>query len=70
MPEEILKSHKGRVLKERDELCGKMAKLRRFGDTGDFIKLPRDEQARLRAQLQAMQGYLDVLNERIRVDFK
>jgi hypothetical protein len=60
-----------RVRAERAELSSKVDKLVSFmgdgagGVSAEFLKLPADEQFRLRLQIQAMCMYLDILDERI-----
>lgn len=60
-----LAPHQLRVVQERDELLEKVTKLYTFFSTELFSTLPKDEKFRLNTQFQFMQGYLNVLEERI-----
>lgn len=59
--------HQQRVVNERDELVGRMAKLYGFINGGGpaFNQLDNAEQYRLRRQLGHMTSYAEVLDERI-----
>jgi hypothetical protein len=58
-------SFQGRVLKEKEELDEKIAKLTAFTGGGTFATLPDDEQRRMFRQLGAMSEYSAALGERI-----
>lgn len=57
--------HEQRVIDEHRDLTEKLNKLRRFFDTPTFRGLAEAEQMRLRAQAGFMDGYQDMLRERI-----
>lgn len=57
--------HQERVVKEKDELDEKLAKLNAFGRGEVFSTLPLDEQERLIRQSKIMDQYSVVLGERI-----
>lgn len=61
-----LQPHQRRVLIERTDLADKLAKLRAFIVTPRFETLPVYEQSLLSEQAVHMQGYLDVLEQRIK----
>lgn len=57
-----------RVVEEKEELDKKIASLEKFVTRGNnevYDKLPREEQGRLIAQLQAMMLYSKILGYRI-----
>lgn len=56
---------RGRVVAERDELRGNLARLLAFFATLSFEGLPDAEKSRLRNQARFMDGYAAVLEERI-----
>lgn len=60
-----LAPHQIRVVQERDDLLEKVTKLNAFLSTELFATLSNDEQFLLNTQCQFMQGYLNVLEERI-----
>lgn len=60
-----LAPHQQRVVVEKEELDDKIKKLLAFMDGEIFRKLPMDERERMRRQLQYMENYSDVLDERI-----
>lgn len=59
--------HQWRVVEERDELTGRIARLYDFADEENpvFTALDSEEQGRLRRQLTYMTAYANVLDERI-----
>ena len=57
--------HEQRVIDEHRDLTEKLNKLREFFDTPVFRVLTEAEQMRLRAQSGFMDGYQDMLRERI-----
>jgi hypothetical protein len=57
--------HEQRVIDEHRDLTEKLNKLRGFFDTPIFRGLAEAEQMRLRAQAGFMEGYQDMLEERI-----
>lgn len=57
--------HEQRVIDEHRDLTEKLNKLRAFFDTPVFNGLSEAEQMRLRAQAGFMEGYQDMLEERI-----
>jgi len=62
-----LAPHQQRVVTERDELAERLTKLRAFlGSVLFRTKLDASERVLLRAQAHHMQGYLWVLDERIK----
>jgi hypothetical protein len=58
--------HQQRVVAERLDLAEKLTKLHEFINTPTYTALPDDEQGRLVLQLDAMRGYCDILNQRIK----
>lgn len=60
-----LPPHMQRVLREGDELCGKMNALQTFMAGDGFKALPNDEQGMLALQLGIMGSYLTVLTLRL-----
>ena len=54
-----------RVVDEKNDLHEKIEKLSAFIETETFIKLPFDEQGRLKAQQTAMEKYREILLDRI-----
>lgn len=61
--------HQQRVVDEKTELDDKLTKLTAFFSNSIFLNLDSAEQVRLQTQAKHMQGYSDVLGERI-VAFK
>jgi len=61
----IFAPHEQRVIDEHRDLTEKLNKLRTFFDTPIFRGLAEAEQMRLRAQASFMDGYQDMLRERI-----
>jgi hypothetical protein len=61
----IFAPHEQRVIDEHRDLTEKLNKLRGFFDTPIFRGLAEAEQMRLRAQAGFMDGYQDMLRERI-----
>ena len=59
-----LQPHQQRVIAERDELRGRISKLRKFLD-GETPEMPAAEFRRLQLQHTIMTAYLAVLDERI-----
>lgn len=57
--------HQERVVTERDELQEKLTKLVSFYNGKIFAGLDESEQSRLTRQRAFMEGYYNVLNERI-----
>jgi hypothetical protein len=64
-PASTLQPHQQRVVDERAELDGKLAKLNTFIDGATFSALDADEQDRLKQQAATMTMYSDILTERI-----
>lgn len=60
-----MQPHQERVVTERDELQEKLTKLAAFFPSKIFAGLDESERLRLTKQLGLMEGYRDVLNERI-----
>lgn len=60
-----MKPFQSRVVTERDELRSKIDLLAAFFDSTIYAELPRAEQSRMFNQLHHMNGYCEVLNERI-----
>jgi len=56
---------KTRLLTERDELAGRLAKLNDFIVTDQFNNIDEAQQALLIVQSSAMATYLSVLNQRL-----
>jgi hypothetical protein len=61
----LLQPHQQRVVTEKKELDEKIDKLSVFIKGDIYKNLPGAEQMRLNIQLQAMNGYSNVLGERI-----
>lgn len=57
--------HQQRVIDEHKDLTEKLNKLLGFFKTPMFASLPEAERARLRMQAKFMDGYADVLAQRI-----
>ncbi len=57
--------HEQRVISEHADLTEKLNKLLDFFKTPLFASLPEAERSRLRMQSKFMDGYADVLHERI-----
>jgi hypothetical protein len=57
--------HQQRVIDEHKDLTIKLSKLLEFFISPMYASLPKDEQVRLRAQSQFMNGYAEVLAQRI-----
>jgi len=53
------------VCVERDELADRLAKLRHFALTADFVKLSPEHRMLLCNQARVMQDYVDVLTDRL-----
>ena len=60
-----LTSHQRRVIEEHKDLTEKLNKLQRFFTGHLYASLPEREQGLLRAQSQFMNGYAEVLAQRI-----
>lgn len=60
-----MESYQLRVIAERDELDGRLEKLRTFAHGRTFVDVDRDEQRRLMRQMLIMSDYLDILDQRI-----
>lgn len=60
-----MQPYQERVIAERDELEPKITRLSKFLDSETCRSLPEAEQARLLRQLGHMNGYHEVLDERI-----
>ena len=58
---------KQRVVDERQELKGRVARLESFINSGDFYKVYDNEKALLASQLGHMKQYLSVLEQRVKV---
>ena len=64
---ETMKPHEQRVVDEKSELDNKIGKLCDFiGWSKIYKSLPESEQSRLTVQLHYMQGYSDILYQRIK----
>lgn len=61
----VMKDFQLRVVEERQSLDEKRAKLAVFINGDLFKSLPLDEQDRLRRQIDVMDAYSQILNERI-----
>lgn len=61
-----MKEFQERVIKERADLREKLTKLQSYADGQDFQALPFDERQRIDSQQDAMQAYLDILDDRIK----
>lgn len=61
-----MESFQQRVIEEEKDLGGKIDRLRGFFHNSAFLKLPTDEQERMKLQLQHMLDYNDVLAQRIK----
>ena len=59
------KPHQERVIKEKEELDERLAKLNEFGNGDIFPTLPAEERERLERQSKIMDQYSIVLGERI-----
>ncbi len=66
-PFDLLQPHQKRVINEKTELDGKIAKLKVFVGTQTYQEADVSEQYRLRDQLDAMEKYSQCLKERIAV---
>lgn len=55
------------VCVERDELADRLAKLRHFDLTADFVKLSPEHRMLLCNQARVMQDYVDVLTDRLKL---
>jgi hypothetical protein len=61
-----MQPHQQRVVDEKKELDEKLTKLNLFiAESPTFTGLPDDEKSRLIAQKAHMEGYSDILGERI-----
>ena len=60
-----LEPHQERVVKEKEDLDDKITKLTAFVGGTIFASLPDDERSRLSIQLQHMNGYSEILRQRI-----
>ena len=60
-----LAPHQQRVVAEKNDLDEKIAKLTAFIGGTIFASLPEDERSRLSIQLQHMNGYSEILGQRI-----
>ena len=60
-----MESYQERVVEEKQALDLKLAKLVGFCGTREFASLPTDEQRRMKRQWREMEGYSEVLGERI-----
>lgn len=60
-----MEPHQLRVIEERDELQERADKLTAFIGTGLFMKVEKEERARLREQSTVINVYLSILNDRI-----
>lgn len=60
-----LEPHQQRVIEEKDDVRDKLFALANFCDSNTFRALPDDERSRLRNQARFMNGYAEVLEERI-----
>lgn len=60
-----MEPHQQRVVTEREELSEKIARLVKFLNTETYQSLSETEQGRMLRQLNHMNAYRDVLNERI-----
>lgn len=62
----MMEPHQQRVLDERNELNGRLSKLRVFITTSPtFDALPNDDKMLLKRQSETMGTYYDILNMRI-----
>ena len=60
-----MQNYQQQVIEEQQDLDVKIKNLDFFISGSIFIKLPSDEQNRLKLQSEAMQEYSDILSERI-----
>jgi len=60
-----MKPHEERVVEEKKDLDGKIARLKTFVGSETFATLDEDEQDRLEEQLVVMHDYSRILGERI-----
>jgi hypothetical protein len=60
-----MKPFQQRVVDEKAALDDKLSRLKPFIDSDTFESLPEAEQERLERQLELMEGYSEVLGERI-----
>jgi hypothetical protein len=54
-----------RVVTERSELCGRLAKLWHFQTTAEFAAMDGDDRSLMGRQAEHMQAYADILGKRI-----
>ena len=62
----MIQPHQQRVIDERAELDGRIAKLAAFVESPAFLSVRHDEQERLKDQLDVMRIYSEILAARIR----
>lgn len=61
----MMQDFQQRVVDEKAELDGKLARLNAFMETAVYLALPWDERCRLSLQVAVMGAYSDVLGERV-----
>lgn len=61
----FMEAYQDRVVKEKEDLDNKICSLFRFIGSGTFNGLSDEEKRRLKRQKISMEGYSDVLAERI-----
>lgn len=62
----MIQPHQQRVIDEKAELDGRIAKLAAFVESPVFLSVCHDEQERLKDQLDVMRIYSEILAARIR----
>ena len=62
----MIQPHQQRVIDEKAELDGRIAKLSAFVESPVFLSVRHDEQERLEDQLDVMRIYSEILAARIR----
>ncbi len=60
-----MEDYQERVVREKEQLDEKIAKLTAFIGGTTFVSLPDAERSRLSIQLQHMNGYSEILGQRI-----
>ena len=62
----MIQPHQQRVIDEKAELDGRIAKLAAFVESPVFLSVRQDEQERLKDQIDVMRIYSEILAARIR----
>jgi hypothetical protein len=63
--EKTMEAYQQRVIDEKNELDGRLAKLMAFIEGAGFANVKPDEQERMQRQARAMHEYSAILGERI-----